>query len=135
VASGHWGETGFAHTDLDQQLRQHGIEHIILAGLTAPGCVEGTGRWALELGYSVTLAKDATAAFTREWEATTPTCTIGSSQRRRAWSCPHVIARGRRAPLAMTEPWECRLPDHAWLSAAGPRGYGLAGGCGPLLQV
>jgi nicotinamidase-related amidase len=67
VASEHWGETGFAHTDLDQQLRQHGIEHIILAGLTAPGCVEGTGRWALELGYSVTLVKDATAAFTKEW--------------------------------------------------------------------
>ena len=67
VASEHWGETGFAHTDLDQQLRQHGIEHIVLAGLTAPGCVEGTGRWALELGYSVTLAKDATAAFTKEW--------------------------------------------------------------------
>lgn len=66
VASEHWGETGFAHTDLDQQLRQHGIENIILAGLTAPGCVEGTGRWALELGYSVTLVRDATAAFTKE---------------------------------------------------------------------
>lgn len=50
----------------DQQLRQHGIENIILAGLTAPGCVEGTGRWGLELGYSITLVKDATAAFTKE---------------------------------------------------------------------
>jgi len=66
VASEHWGESGFAHTDLDQQLRQHGIEHIILAGLTAPGCVEGTGRWALELAYTVTLVKDATAAFSAE---------------------------------------------------------------------
>lgn len=66
VASEHWGESGFAHTDLDQQLRQHGIEHIILAGLTAPGCVEGTGRWALELAYSVTLVKDATAAVSAE---------------------------------------------------------------------
>jgi nicotinamidase-related amidase len=66
VASEHWGETGFAHTDLDLHLRQHGIENIILAGLTAPGCVEGTGRWAFELGYTVTLVKDATAAFTTE---------------------------------------------------------------------
>lgn len=66
VASEHWGETGFAHTDLDQQLRQHGIEHIILVGLTAPGCVEGTGRWALELGYTVTLVNDATAATSTE---------------------------------------------------------------------
>jgi nicotinamidase-related amidase len=67
VATEHWGISGFAHTDLDQQLRQHGIEHIILAGLTAPGCVEGTGRRAMELGYAVTLAKDATASFTKEW--------------------------------------------------------------------
>jgi nicotinamidase-related amidase len=66
VASEHWGESGFANTDLDQQLRQHGIEHIILAGLTAPGCVEGTGRWALELAYAVTLVKDATAAVSAE---------------------------------------------------------------------
>jgi nicotinamidase-related amidase len=67
VATEHWGTSGFAHTDLDQQLRQHGIEHVILAGLTAPGCVEGTGRWGMELGYAVTLVKDATASFTKEW--------------------------------------------------------------------
>jgi nicotinamidase-related amidase len=66
ISSEHWGLSGFAHTDLDQHLRQHGIETIILAGMTAPGCVEGTGRYAMELGYSVTLVKDATAAFTTE---------------------------------------------------------------------
>ncbi len=67
VASEHWGESGFASTDLHMHLRQHGIEHIILAGLTAPGCVEGTGRYGYELGYAVTLVKDATASFTKEW--------------------------------------------------------------------
>ena len=66
VSSEHWGMSGFAHTDLDQQLRQHGIDNIILAGMTAPGCVEGTGRYAMELGYAVTLVKDATAAFSPE---------------------------------------------------------------------
>lgn len=66
VCSEHWGMNGFAHTDLDQQLRQHGIDTILLAGMTAPGCVEGTGRYAMELGYSVTLVKDATASFSRE---------------------------------------------------------------------
>ena len=66
VSSEHWGANGFAHTDLDQQLRQHGVQHIILAGMTAPGCVEGTGRYGMELGYSITLVKDATAAFTAE---------------------------------------------------------------------
>jgi nicotinamidase-related amidase len=39
----------------------------VLAGLTAPGCVEGTGRWGMELGYAVTLVKDATASFSKEW--------------------------------------------------------------------
>jgi len=34
--------------------------------LASPGCVEGTGRWGMELGYSVTLVKDASAAFTKE---------------------------------------------------------------------
>jgi nicotinamidase-related amidase len=67
VASEHWGESGFANTDLDTHLRQHGIEQIILAGMTAPGCVEGTGRYGYELGYAVTLVKDATASFTMEW--------------------------------------------------------------------
>jgi nicotinamidase-related amidase len=67
VASEHWGMSGFANTDLDQQLRQHGVENIILAGLTATGCVEGTGRWGMELGYAVTLVKDATASFSKEW--------------------------------------------------------------------
>jgi nicotinamidase-related amidase len=66
VCTEHWGISGFAHTDLDQQLRQHGIEDIILAGMTAPGCVESTGRYGMELGYSITLVKDATAAFTKE---------------------------------------------------------------------
>jgi len=62
----HWGIGGFAHTDLDLQLRQHGISQIILAGMTAPGCVESTGRQGMELGYSITLVKDATAAYTHE---------------------------------------------------------------------
>ena len=67
VSSEHWGASGFAHTDLDQQLRQHGIDRIILAGMTAPGCVEATGRHGMELGYSITLVKDATAAFSKEY--------------------------------------------------------------------
>lgn len=62
----HWGMGGFAYTDLDLLLRQNGIQNIILAGMTAPGCVEATGRQGMELGYSITLVKDATAAYTKE---------------------------------------------------------------------
>jgi nicotinamidase-related amidase len=58
--------SGFANTNLDLQLRQHGVEHVILAGMTAIGCVEGTGRQAAEMGYSVTLVRDATATWNKE---------------------------------------------------------------------
>lgn len=62
----HWGMGGFAHTDLDLLLKQHNVQKIILVGMTAPGCVEATGRQGMELGYSVTLVTDATAAYTHE---------------------------------------------------------------------
>ena len=63
----HWAQSGFANTDLDQQLKQHGIQKIILIGMLANTCIESTGRFGMELGYHVTLVKDATAA--ESWEA------------------------------------------------------------------
>jgi nicotinamidase-related amidase len=66
VAHEHWGSSGFANTDLDVQLRQFGISHVILVGMIANTCIEVTGRFAAELGYHVTLVKDATAAFSSE---------------------------------------------------------------------
>lgn len=66
VAHEHWGSSGFANTDLDFQLKQHGITHVVVVGLLANTCIEATARYATELGYHVTLVKDATAAFRRE---------------------------------------------------------------------
>jgi len=66
VAQEHWGSSGFANTDLHLQLQQAGIERVILVGMIANTCIEATGRFAMELGYHVTLVKDATAAFTPE---------------------------------------------------------------------
>jgi len=66
VIKEHWAQSGFANTDLDQQLKQHGVEKVILVGLVANTCIESTGRFAMELGYHVTLVKDATAAFSPE---------------------------------------------------------------------
>ena len=66
VAKEHWAQSGFANTDLDQQLKQHGVRRVIVVGLVANTCVESTGRFAMELGYHVTMVKDATAAFTKE---------------------------------------------------------------------
>jgi nicotinamidase-related amidase len=62
----HWGHNGFANTDLDFQLKQRGIEKIILIGMVANTCVEATARYGAELGYHVTLVRDATAAFSAE---------------------------------------------------------------------
>ncbi|MEX3945644.1 isochorismatase family cysteine hydrolase [Paraburkholderia sp. BR10937] len=66
VAQEHWGSSGFANTDLDFQLKQHGITHVVVVGLLANTCIEATARYATELGYHVTLVKDATAALKRE---------------------------------------------------------------------
>jgi nicotinamidase-related amidase len=63
VVHEHWAQSGFANTDLDAQLKLHGIRKIILVGMVANTCVESTARFGMELGYHVTLVKDATAAF------------------------------------------------------------------------
>ncbi len=66
VIQEHWGGSGFANTDLDFQLKQHGIDTVIIVGMLANTCIETTGKFAAELGYHVTLVKDATAAFSKE---------------------------------------------------------------------
>ena len=66
VIQQHWGQNGFANTDLDFQLKQRSIEKIIVVGMLANTCVEGTARCGAERGYHVTLVRDATAAFSSE---------------------------------------------------------------------
>ena len=63
VAQEHWCSSGFANTDLDLQLKKHGIHQLIVMGLIAHTCVEATVRYAAELGYETTLVKDATADY------------------------------------------------------------------------
>ena len=63
VTSEHWCSSGFANTDLDLQLKKHGIHKLIVMGLIAHTCVEATVRFAAELGYDVTMVKDATADY------------------------------------------------------------------------
>ncbi len=66
VALEHWGSSGFANTDLDLQLKKHGIHKLIIMGLIAHTCVEATVRYAAELGYEATMVKDATADYSDE---------------------------------------------------------------------
>jgi ureidoacrylate peracid hydrolase len=66
VAQEHWCSSGFANTDLDLQLKQHSIHKLIVIGLIAHTCVEASVRYAAELGYQVTVVKDATASYSEE---------------------------------------------------------------------
>ena len=63
IAAEHWCSSGFANTDLDLQLKRHGIHLLIVIGLIAHTCVEATVRYGAELGYEVTVVKDATADY------------------------------------------------------------------------
>jgi len=70
VAAEHWCSSGFANTDLDLQLKKHGIHKLIVIGLIAHTCIEATVRFAAELGYEVTVISDAVADYSdREMHA------------------------------------------------------------------
>ena len=66
VAQEHWCSSGFANTDLDLLLKKHGIHKLIAIGLIAHTCLESTVRFAAELGYEVTVIRDATADYSDE---------------------------------------------------------------------
>ncbi|RXH55374.1 isochorismatase family cysteine hydrolase [Granulicella sibirica] len=66
IALEHWAQNGFAGTDLDAQLKQHGRNKLIFVGFIANSCVESSARMGMELGYHVTLIKDAVGAFNPE---------------------------------------------------------------------
>jgi len=63
VAQEHWCSSGFANTDLDLQLKKHGIHQLIVIGLRANTCIDSTVRYAAELGYEVTLVNDAIGSY------------------------------------------------------------------------
>jgi ureidoacrylate peracid hydrolase len=63
VAQEHWLSSGFANTDLDLQLKKCGTRKVVVIGMRANTCIESTVRFAAELGYEVTVAKDAIGSF------------------------------------------------------------------------
>ncbi|MEU6602984.1 cysteine hydrolase family protein [Streptomyces flaveolus] len=62
ILAPHTGIDVFPHTDLDSQLRRHGVEYLAIAGVSGIMAVESTARTAMELGYHVTTFTDAIAA-------------------------------------------------------------------------
>ena len=51
---------------MDVQLKKHRIHQLIVIGLIAHTCIEATVRHAAELGYDVTVVRDATADYSDE---------------------------------------------------------------------
>jgi nicotinamidase-related amidase len=52
-----WG--AFAGTDLEAQLKAHGVTQVVIVGVATGTGVESTARQAYEAGFNVTLATDA----------------------------------------------------------------------------
>ena len=55
--------SAFIGTTLQEQLQDRGVRELVIVGLTTPHCVSTTARMAGNLGYTVYLVSDATAAF------------------------------------------------------------------------
>jgi nicotinamidase-related amidase len=54
----------FYGTYLESYLQLAGARELVLAGISTSGVIQGTTRYAIDLGYHITIAKDACAANT-----------------------------------------------------------------------
>jgi nicotinamidase-related amidase len=52
----------FVDTRLEKELRQHGTDELVVAGMMSSMCVDATVRAAADLGFSPTVVHDACAA-------------------------------------------------------------------------
>lgn len=77
--------SAFIGTSLEQDLRNAGLTHLVICGLTTPHCVSTSVRMAANLGFVVTLAHDACAAFAAtadmSWQAGSPDMSAEDSHR------------------------------------------------------
>lgn len=61
---GKHGLNAFSNTDLDDLVKQHQIEHILLAGAVTSVCIDSTGRSDYERNLNVHILSDCTSART-----------------------------------------------------------------------
>lgn len=61
---GKRGLNAFSNTSLEETLRKHGIEHVVLAGAVTSICIDSTGRHAADLGFEVSVLADCTTGRT-----------------------------------------------------------------------
>ena len=60
------GWDAFYGSSLDLQLRRHGVEQIVLSGISTNFGVEGTARAAIDRGFQVVFAEDAMTSASAE---------------------------------------------------------------------
>ncbi|WP_154309210.1 cysteine hydrolase family protein [Metabacillus lacus] len=56
----------FFNTSLDDELKKHEIEHLVIAGIQTEACVDTTCRRAFSMDYKVTLASDSHSTWDSE---------------------------------------------------------------------
>jgi nicotinamidase-related amidase len=82
----NFNSNSFLDSDLDRILRTGNIKHLYMAGVATNFVVESTARYAVELGYEVTVLEDLCAGFKEEWHEFAITqilpyfCAIGQSK-------------------------------------------------------
>ena len=52
----------FLDTSLEQELRERGVDHLVVCGMMTSMCVDATVRAAVDLGFGATVVHDACAA-------------------------------------------------------------------------
>jgi nicotinamidase-related amidase len=57
--------SAFIGTSLEQDLRQNGIDTLVIVGLTTNHCISTSARMAGNLGFTTFVVSDATASFAR----------------------------------------------------------------------
>jgi len=65
ILSGKHALSGFKNTQLAELLEANAVRNVVIAGLLSNVCVEATARSAYDLGYRVSVIRDATAATSR----------------------------------------------------------------------
>jgi len=65
------GKGAFYNTPLQDILKQHGITHLLFAGVTTEVCVQTTMREANDRGYECLLIEDATESYFPEFKQAT----------------------------------------------------------------
>lgn len=77
IVKGKKGLDAFPGTDLEAQLKEHGINTVVLAGFLTNCCVESTMRTAYEKGFNVITLTDCCATMSEEGQTAACTGTFG----------------------------------------------------------